>query len=179
MLIQMRCCHLQHKGETWTMELGEEHAEIRDATGTVRCEFSRQEAAEQFLLPSFSQSIKQFRAPVSGQLWYFDVPRDDLKRIKAYVDQSVVSAGPQAVRSVRNRALRDLLIGVGGLAVGIALTVASFLHAAQNPNAGEYVVTYGLMLFGLVMIGKGVYGHVRYSQLRKLSQTQTSGDTKA
>jgi hypothetical protein len=170
----MRCCHLKHKGEMWILDLGDDRAEIRDTEENIRAVYTRDEAAEQFLLPSFSESIKQFRAPIDGQLWYFDVARGDLKQIKAYIDQAVVTAGPGAVRAVRNSAIRDTLIGIGGVAVGTALTVGSYLHAEQNPG-GEYVITYGVILFGLVMIGKGIYGFLRHGHLQKLSSTQEEG----
>jgi hypothetical protein len=168
----MRCCHLKHKGESWTLDLGDEGAAIRDAAGKVRAEFAREEAAEQFLLPSFSESVKQFRAPVEGELWYFDVARDGLKEIKACLDQSVVAAGPEAMKAIRNRAIRETLIGSAGVIGGTALTVGSYLHAAQNPGGGEYYVTYGLILFGLVLLGKGIYGFLRYGQLQKLAQAR-------
>jgi hypothetical protein len=171
----MRCCHLEHKGEAWTLDLGDDRAEIRDAAGNVRGEYTPTEAAEQFLLPIFSESVKQFRALIDGELWYFDVPRDGLQQIKAYRDRAVVTVGPEAVRAVRNQALRDSLIGLGGVVAGVVLTVGSFLRAAQNPDGGGYVITYGLILFGLVMLGKGVYGFLRYGQLQKLSQVNKDG----
>lgn len=105
-------------------------------------------------------------------MWYFDMGRTGLKQIKTYMDQAVVAAGPQAVRAVRNRALRDTLIGLGGAALGTVLSIGSYLHAAQAPGGGEYFVNYGVILFGLIMIGKGVKGFLRYGQLQKLSQTQ-------
>ncbi len=137
MQVPMRCCHLKHKGEAWVLDLGAEGAEVRDASGDVRAQFTREEAAESFLLPSFSESIKQFRVPVDGELWYFDVAKNDLKEIKAYINQAVVAAGPEAVVAVRNRAIRDGLIGLGGVAAGVALTLGSFFNAAQNPVGGR------------------------------------------
>ena len=101
-------------------------------------------------------------------MWHFDVDRSDLQEIKAYLDESVVAAGPEAVRAVGNRALRDLLLGVGAVVLGIVVTVASFLNAAQNPEGGRYYITFGLIVFGLVLFGKGVYGFVRHSHLQKL-----------
>ncbi|HEY7327673.1 MAG TPA: hypothetical protein VH592_08540 [Gemmataceae bacterium] len=171
----MKCCHREHKNEVWTLDLGDDAAEIRDAGGNVRAQFTRDQAAGQFLLPSFSESIKQFRAPIEGELWYFDVARGDLKQIKTYIDQAVVASGPEAMRTVRNHALRDMLIGIGAFGIGTFLTVGSYLHAAQNPEGGEYFISYGAVLFGLIMIGKGVYGLIRYRQLQKLSQTPPAG----
>lgn len=172
MRIDMRCCHAQHKGETWILELGKDDARVIDAAGAVRGEFTRAEAHENFHLPSFSESIKQFRVPVDGQLWYFNVAKPDLQQIKAYLDESVVAAGPEAVQSVRNRALRDGAIGVVALAIGIGITLFTLLRADANPEGGEYVVMYGPMIFGVVMLGRGVFGLMRYSRLKSVSHAQ-------
>jgi hypothetical protein len=171
----MRCCHLKHKGEAWVLDLGDEGALVRDASGRVRAQFTREEAAGAFLLPSFSESIKQFRLPVDGEIWFFDVAKNDLKEIKTYINEAVVAAGPEAVLAVRNTAIRDALIGLACIIAGVGLTVWSYIRATQNPEDSGYVVTYGLVLVGLVMLGKGVYGFVRYGQLKKMSQDQAEG----
>jgi hypothetical protein len=86
---------LSSKGEPWTLDLSDEKAEVRDAAGQVRATSTRDEAAEQFLMPSLSESIKQFRVPVDCELGYFDVAKPELKEIKAYIDRALVAAGPR------------------------------------------------------------------------------------
>jgi len=108
-------------------------------------------------------------------MWYFDVAKRDLAEIKTYLNESVVAAGPEAVRAVRNRALRDLLIGIVAVLLGIGLTVASFL-AAENEEDGRFYVTYGAILFGLVMAGKGIWGFAQYGKLQRLLREQEQED---
>ena len=55
---------------------------------------------------------------------------------------------------------------------GTALTVVKLLHPFEKP---DYFFTFGFILFGLVMVGKAVYGFVRYSNLQKLLRTQQNG----
>jgi hypothetical protein len=174
--ISMRCCHLQHKGETWTLDLRDEQAQIRDAAGKVRGEYPRTEVNDLFLMPSFSESIKQFRAAIDGEMWFFDVAKDDLKQIKAYLNQSLASGGIDAMLPVRNRGFRDLLIGLAAIVVGVGVTVASYLNAAQKPEGGEYSIVYGAVLFGIIMFGKGIYGLVRYQALKKLLESNPGGE---
>ncbi len=84
-------------------------------------------------------------------------------------DQLTAAAGPEAVRAVRNRAIRDALIGAACAIGGVALTVGGYMEAAQKPGGGEFKVAYGLVLFGLVMLGKGVYSYLQYQQIQRLS----------
>ncbi len=171
MPIAMNCCHVKHKGETWTLDLVDDKAEVRDAGGQVRASFTLQEAAGQFQLPSFSDSVKQFRVPVDSELWYFDVAKPDLKEIKAYIDRAVVAAGPEAIEAVRTAALRDFLIGAGCAVLGVGITVAGYMQAAHQEEGGKFKITYGLVIFGLVMLGKDAYRFMRYGNLRKMAQT--------
>jgi hypothetical protein len=167
--LDLRCCHRKHEGEVWTLVLQNDYAEVLDEEGEVRAKYERGDTPEHLLLPSFSESIKQFRAQIDGEMWYFDAAKRDLAEIKTYLDESVVAAGPEAVRAIRNRALRDLLIGIAAVVVGIGVTVASYL-AAENAEDGRFYVTYGAVIFGLVMVGKGIWGFVQHGKLQKMLQ---------
>src|SRR4051794_10259596 len=109
--VEMKCCHLKHKGEIWHLDLGGEGAAVLDPAGTVRAEFTPEEAAGAFKLPSFSESIKQFRLPIGTEEWYFDVDKDGLRQIKAFMDAAVVASGPGAVQALRSAGLRDVGLG--------------------------------------------------------------------
>jgi hypothetical protein len=78
--------------------------------------------------------------------------------------------GPEAVSAVRTKALRDCLIGLGAAILGVVMTVGSYMYAASKDEGGSYVITWGLVLFGLVMLGKGAYGFMRHAGLQKKSQ---------
>jgi len=151
----MRCCHVKHKAEAWTLDLSDEGAEIRDAAGDLRSRFTREEAASEFLLPSFSESIKQFRAPVEGELWYFDVVKNDLKEIKAYINQGRGGCWPRGGAGVRNVAIRDGLIGLACIAAGVGLTVWSIVRAAQNPKTRDTSSPTGSSSSGSSCWGRG------------------------
>lgn len=166
----MKCCHVKHKGEIWHLDLGGEGAAVRDPAGNVRAEFTPEEAAGSFKLPSFSESIKQFRLPVDGQEWYFDVDKDGLRQIKAFMDAAVVAAGPGAINALRTAALRDLVLGVLVTLGGIGLTVFGYMKAANDPQGGKYYVTYGLVIAGLVMVGRGIVNLSRYNRLKRVAE---------
>jgi hypothetical protein len=168
--VEMRCCHVKHKGEIWHLDLGGEGATIRDAAGNVRAEFTPEQAAAAFTLPSFSESIKQFRAPINGEEWYFDVGKEGLKEIRAFMDAGVVAAGPEALKSLRSKAIRDLLVGAAMAVGGAVLSVMSFQQAANNPQGGTYYVTYGLVIAGLVALGRGGYQLSRHNRLKQIAE---------
>jgi hypothetical protein len=166
MAIQLRC--VDHKSEVWSLDLGGEAVVVRDAAGASVGEFTIQAAAGHFQLPSFSQSIKYLGITLDATVYRFDVSKDDLRQIKALINRSILSAGPQAIRSVRNRAIRDTLGGAACAVGGVVLSVVSYLSAANNANK-RYTITSGLVVFGLIMFGKGVYGFRQYGQVKRIS----------
>ncbi len=170
MQISMRCYDAKHKGEEWVLQLGKKGARVLDEYGEVRAEFTRGEAAGSFVLPSFAQSIKHFCVPIDGQIWHFDVSKPEIQQIKSFMDHSVVAAGPAAVQAVQTQAIRNLLIGIAATIGGTVLTVGSLVMAAQQEGGGRYVVTYGLIIYGLVMVGKGIYGFVQHGKLQGMTR---------
>jgi hypothetical protein len=172
----MRCRHRKHKGEVWLLVLNKAFARVRDEDDEIRAEYDREETPHCLLLPSFSESIKHFRVAIDGEMWPFEVDKRDLKDIKDYLNESVVVAGPEAIRAVGQRALRDLLVGLALSVVGIGVTVGTLAYAASSPEGGQYIITHGLIVCGLVMVGKGIYGFVRQSHLQKLAQEMEDED---
>jgi hypothetical protein len=169
MPIQLRCVDRERKGQVWSLDLGPQQVIVRDSIGTAVGSFTPEEAISNFQMPSFSENIKYFGILLGGTVHRFDVPKEGLREIKALVNRSIAAAGPEAVQSVKRRAIRDTLIGAVCAAGGIALTIGSYMSAANKPEGGSYTITWGLVLFGLVMIGKGVYGFWQYNQVQRLA----------
>jgi hypothetical protein len=175
MSVTLRCVDKQRKGEVWTLELEDHKAVIRRPTGDVAGAFSPADAVERFQMPSFSESIKYFGVRLGDELHRFDVAKSDLKQIKLFINRTIAAAGPEAVQAVRNKAIRDALIGAACIVAGIVLSLGSFLAVADKPEGGTYYVAYGLPLFGLIMVGKGIYGFMQHGQLKQLTEISNSG----
>ena len=171
MAVQLRCVDRDRKGEMWSLDLGSERVVVQDASGTPVAEFTPEEAVGHFQMPSFSENVKYFGIALGDAIHRFDVPKDGLKEIKALINRSILSAGPEAVLSIRNRAIRDTVIGAACSVGGIVLSVGSYQAAANNPEGGKYTVTYGLILFGIAMLCKGIYGLIQYGQVRGLAES--------
>jgi hypothetical protein len=55
---------------------------------------------------------------------------------------------------------RELLVGAVILAIGLAVTIGSYIaagNAAEQSGSGTYVVTWGLIVVGAVKTVKGLY----------------------
>jgi len=168
MAIQLRCVERALKDQVWTLELGEEKALLKNATGATVGEFTPADVLERLQLPSFSKSIKYLIIPVGQDKIQFDVGKNELQQVKDFMNRSVVKAGPEAVRSVRNKAIRDTLIGAACTVGGILATILGYLSATRNPGGGSYYIFYGVVLFGLVEVGRGLYGFHRYATLKRM-----------
>lgn len=173
MSIELRSVDKQHKGETWLLDLDGEKAVFKDPTGKVIAEVAPQQAVAHFQMPSFSENIKYFGLRAGDKLLQFDVSKPDLKKIKDFVNRTILAKGPEAIRAVRNRAIRDSVIGVACTVGGVVVTIAGYAAAASNPQGEKYTIFYGLALFGLIMIGKGIVGFGQYRKLEVMAQSTT------
>jgi hypothetical protein len=176
MPIELRCIEKKHKNELWELRLGREKVWVTNAAGEVVGEFEPDDVSRYFQLPSFSESIKYFGILLGERWWRFNVDRDGLRRIRNYINRTIVAAGPEAVQAVRNRALRDLVVGVLLAVAGVVITVVTYSIAANKPGGGKYYITYGLVIVGLVMAGKGTYGFSQYSSLKRMAAAQDEQD---
>jgi hypothetical protein len=170
----MRCVDNKRKGELWTLDLDDRKAVVRGPAGDLVGEFLPEDGVEHFQMPSFSESIKYFGVLLRGELHRFDVAKSDLKQIQLFINRTIAAAGPEAIQAVRNKALRDTLIGAACIVVGVVLSVGSFLAVADKPEEGTYYVVYGLPFFGLIMVGKGIYGFIQHGHLKELAETSAN-----
>jgi hypothetical protein len=171
MPIQLRCVDKDHQGEQWTLDLDGDKVLVRDAASKVVAELSPEDAAARFQMPSFSENVKYFGIAIGDRIQRFDVSKDGLREIRDFNNRLTVRGGPEAVQAVRNKAIRDTAIGVLCAVGGTVLTVGSYLSAANKPEGGNYTIAYGLVLFGLVVLGKGIYGFVQYGRIKALSES--------
>jgi hypothetical protein len=169
MAMQIRCMDKGHQGELWTLHLESDQALLCDPYSVIQGAYGPEEAVLRFQMPSFSESIKYFGVRLDDRLVQFAVERNDLKEIKRFINQTIVGAGPEAVESVKRKAIRDTLVGIACAIGGCVLTIGSYLAAATSPVGGNYYVTWGLVLFGFIMVGKGLFGFKQYSDLLKMS----------
>ena len=61
-----------------------------------------------------------------------------------------------AVQARRRAGRKNLIIGIVALAVGIAITVGTYLNAGNE--GGKYTVMYGFFLMGTVYVVRGLTG---------------------
>lgn len=161
--IQLRCLDPQYSGQTWTLNFDGTVATLSDSHGH-RIEFTPHKIAAVFQMPSFSRSITHFGIVGSTNVSQFDVTKDDLKKLKRILESALVASGPQAVRTIRNAAARDSVIGFTLATVGALLTVMSF-----GESSDRYTVLYGAILVGLAVMGRGLGGLLRYRRLTAAS----------
>jgi uncharacterized membrane protein YvbJ len=72
-----------------------------------------------------------------------------------------------AAQEVENRkyrkqqSLKTMLVGLGLLVVGVAITGVTYAMAASSPSGGRYFVTYGLIIIGGLRFFQGLVGWMK------------------
>jgi hypothetical protein len=144
-------------GETWQLELEPEEARLSDPTRNLVARIPRGAAEQRILLPSFSENRSKISVLTDdNKLVSFNPDKPAIAEIKSYFNAALAAAGPEAIAALRGKAIRDLAIGVIAAAAGIGLTVLSYLHPTEKDGTSKSTVFYGLVIFGLIMVGRGI-----------------------
>ena len=83
-------------------------------------------------------------------------PQSRAPQLRAEVDAHAAMLALQASQR-RAAANRSLLVGVVLLAIGIAITAATFESASSNPRGGTYIVMWGPIAVGIANIFRGLF----------------------
>lgn len=154
-----------HQGQAWKFTLGYDTVRLWNANGELVAEFSPELATQAFEFPSFSESIRHFSVQLPESRLRFDVDKKHLDYLRTFANLATISAGPAAVRAVRNKALRDLVLGIGAIAAG-ALLAGAVLTQVKRVRGLKIVVV--LVVVGVSMTAKGVYGYRQYRTMQRL-----------
>lgn len=91
-----------------------------------------------------------------------DVSRGLIRQVKLQHPE-LVELRRQSQRNIRHSERRTwfwpVLIGVGLFALGVVITIATYSMAGPG---GTYVVTWGLMLVGVLSVLKGLWHLIRW-----------------
>jgi len=90
------------------------------------------------------------------------------------LDGLVFGNRPDAVRELKSKAFRNMLIGSGSMGAGIVLTYLGYRAAGLGNNGGQYRILYGLILFGLGVLVKGVADYRRAQTVGQPLDHQTA-----
>ena len=55
----------------------------------------------------------------------------------------------------RKRAMRQIMIGLAMLVIGLVVTVATYSHASSSSTGGTYIVAWGPIVFGALGAVRG------------------------
>ena len=158
------------KGETgtWRLSLGDDQSRLFDPQGNLVTEFAKAAAEQKILLPSFSENRKNISIWVSNdKIILFQPDKEALAAIKGYFNSALAGAGPEAIAVLKRSGYRNLAIGVIATIAGVGLTVGSMMFPTKDANGQEKsVITYGLVIFGLIQTGRGVMALMRAGKIQ-------------
>jgi hypothetical protein len=79
------------------------------------------------------------------------------KEVQADKAQTIVqTARVRRKMAIRSRGKRRIKIGFIAFAIGVLITLGTYLVAASSVTGGVYVVTFGPILFGLYYLAFGI-----------------------
>jgi len=150
--------HRPHEGEVWELHRTKAGFTLRDGDGEVAGTFPNGEAVHRFRFPSFWTSVPHLEIQTPDGLTHrFKPDKEILPTVRAWVDEAVSRDAPAAAAALRGKAVWSLVIGALLLVAGLAISAATYAYAVARPGGGTYVVTIGLIVFGVLGIARGLY----------------------
>ena len=147
----------------WTLDITDGQATLRDPTGQMRNAFTPRDADEQFALPSFSKS-SPLQIPADEGVLSCDASKEGLKHIRAFMRRGAQAAGPEALRTRRNKAVLILAGGAVVTSIGILLAI---LRVTQR-GGPDGRIGIGTIVFGGVLLGRGIYALIECARVARL-----------
>jgi hypothetical protein len=155
--LSLRCKDKRFSKGDWLLALDQEAGALTDPDGVTRASFPHAEAAARLVLPNFWESVKDIGVRAdSGDVVWFVPDRENVARIQSYLHGALAAQGPAAISALRTRGWLLALAGVGITVVAVVVMVASMSRALGNQGGGEYYVTIGATIFGLIVLSRGV-----------------------
>jgi hypothetical protein len=162
--VRLTCAQKPYKGETWLLKRIRKGLVLVDEDDRAVTLIPTGQVGLRIHFPSFWASRSNVVITGDrGEEYHFEPKGKTIANVRALVDDCA-EADPAATASAyRRSAIRDLLIGGGAFALGLIITCASFFFA--NPKGG-FALMIGLLVSGLVEIGRGIYFAIKASQHR-------------
>lgn len=176
--VRLECMTVGHADEVWHLERVGDDVILFDAKGTEEVRFPARAAVRRIQFPTFLGlfPLDIFIAGRNRRDLWFKCPPETKKAVKAFIKNCVGADPKGAVAHARSEAMRDLVLGILALVVGIGVTAASIAFAG---SAGVYVVTVGLIAVGVVGVARGYAGLIRAAALAVQVRAQETPATAA
>lgn len=169
MRIEMNCRSKPYADQIFTLISEGSDLRIIDPSGNAVLQGVIADIAPLLRFPSFSDSIKHFAILVEQRILEFDLTSNEVKSIRDLVDRALAAHDPAFVSKLRKKAMTAVVIGIIAIVAGPAASIMSYLQASQGVGSGRYFIYYGLPIFGLAMLAKGLGRYFRVRALQRSS----------
>jgi hypothetical protein len=160
-------CKDRRAGEgEWWVEADRDEMSLYDPDDRLVCRILHAEANRRFALPSFWMSVKKITFTTDKNLVIrFEPDPDDLRAVRAYLDDVLLEGGSGAIRKVRTRAwlavALGLLLFLGSVGAFIA-TQYVFVGRRARRTWRPFILG---AIVGLILLGLGIAGLWRARRL--------------
>jgi hypothetical protein len=166
------------RGQPWQLALEDRAVRLLDREGREVVVFPREEAEYVFQIPGIFQ-VDDFRnlgLATAEETFWFRPDRDAIRQFQAYLDESLVLQGPDAIDAYQSRARREFVVGLMGLIGGPLAAYYGFqLLGSWHIHGKLAVLPIAFAVIGLLQFGRGCRAMLRVSRLRAIEERSLWG----
>jgi hypothetical protein len=166
------------QGQPWQLVLDVRTVRLLDLEGREVVVFPREEAERVFQIPGMFQDMdnRNLGLATAEETFWFQPDRDAIRQLEAYLDETLVLQGPDAIEAYQSRARREFVVGVMGLFGGPLAAYYGFLLLGSWHIPGKLaLLPIAIALIGFSQFGRGCRSMLRVSRLRAIEERSLWG----
>jgi hypothetical protein len=166
------------QGQTWNLALEDHAVRLLDRDGGEVLVLPREDAERVFLIPGVLhlEDFQNLGVATAEETFWFRPDREVIRQIEAYLDESLVLQGPEAIEAFHSRARRLFFVGLTGLIGGpLAAFYGCRLLWSCHVHGKLSVLPLAFAVIGFLQFIRGCRAMIRVSRLRAIEERSLWG----
>jgi hypothetical protein len=166
------------QGQTWQLALEDHTVRLLDTEGTEVVVLAREDAERVFQIPGILrlEDFQNLGVATAEETFWFRPDREAIRQIEAYVDESLVLLGSEAIEAFQGRARWLFFVGVLGLIGGpLAAFYGCRLLWSCHVHGKLSILPLAFAVIGFLQFVRGCRAMVRVSRLRAIEERSLWG----
>ena len=165
-VMELTCVVKPFKKQKWNLYLSRSGMQLIDTEGESVIAVTPEAASSLLQIPGGTSKYSHLGVDLAGVELKFKIIKQDLEVLHRYVDTVAVAAGPESLNEIRKGAMRQLVLGIGGLIALAAFIILLAVLGVKPKQIGQLWTWLPVgVIASLFALARGMNGLKRHRRL--------------